>query len=126
MEAKYYAGGGLPGADVNWQVNTSPGTYSPPNWPDFTFGNQRYWWYFDYTYQDGGLYETQTFNGKTDATGTHYLELDFKAQGDPENGPQPYSVFAYGTVMDVNRQSWTSSAALLTLLLVRPDIPAPP
>jgi uncharacterized protein YfaS (alpha-2-macroglobulin family) len=113
VEAKYYAGGGLPGADVNWQVNTSPGTYSPPNWPDFTFGNQRYWWYFDYTYQDGGLYETQTFNGKTDATGTHYLELDFKAQGNPENGPQPYSVFAYGTVMDVNRQSWTSSAALL-------------
>ena len=46
VEAKYYAGGGLPAADVTWQVTTSPGSYSPPNWPDFTFGNWHPWWDF--------------------------------------------------------------------------------
>ena len=45
VEAKYYAGGGLPNADVTWQVTTSPGNYSPPNWPDFTFGNWQPWWF---------------------------------------------------------------------------------
>ena len=51
VEAKYYAGGGLPNADVTWQVTTSPGSYSPPNWPDFTFGNWQPWWFFyDYGY----------------------------------------------------------------------------
>ena len=51
VEAKYYAGGGLPNADVTWQVTTSPGNYSPPNWPDFTFGNWQPWWFYDYGYQ---------------------------------------------------------------------------
>ena len=83
VEAKYYAGGGLPNADVTWQVTTSPGNYSPPNWPDFTFGNWQPWWFYDYGYQPiGGDTQTQTFTGKTDASGTHYLGLDFKQQGE--------------------------------------------
>ncbi|MBE0698884.1 MAG: Ig-like domain-containing protein, partial [Anaerolineaceae bacterium] len=32
VRANYYAGGPLPGADVTWQVTSSPGTYAPPNW----------------------------------------------------------------------------------------------
>lgn len=115
VEAKYYAGGGLPNADVTWQVTTSPGSYSPPNWHDFTFGNWQPWWFFyDYGYQPyGGDSQTQTFEAKTDASGTHYLGVDFKQQGDPAKDPQPQSVSAQATVMDVNRQAWSSTTSLL-------------
>jgi uncharacterized protein YfaS (alpha-2-macroglobulin family) len=113
VEAKYYAGGGLPNAEVTWQVTTSPGSYSPPNWPDFTFGSwQPWWWYYDYGYQGpNGESQTQTFTAKTDASGTHYLDIDFKQQGSKD--PQPQSVSAQATVMDVNRQAWSSTTSLL-------------
>ncbi len=115
VDAKYYAGGGLPNADVNWDVSISPGSYSPPNWDDFTFGNWQPWWYFyDYSYQ---VYsddtERQNFTGKTDAAGTHYLNLDFKSKGNNSKDPQPYSVVAQSTVMDVNLQAWSSATTLL-------------
>ncbi|MBI3151964.1 MAG: hypothetical protein HYZ21_07525 [Chloroflexi bacterium] len=113
VEAKYYAGGGLLGADVNWQVTSSPGIYAPPNWPDFTFGSQMDWWFYDFAYQVSGESQMQTFDGKTDASGTHYLELDFHPQGDPAKDPQPYSVMAQSTVTDVNRQAWSSTTTLL-------------
>jgi alpha-2-macroglobulin len=59
----------------------------------------------------GGFDEStyQTFTGLTDATGTHYLRLDFPAGGKP----RPVSVTAEATVMDVNRQAWTGSTNLL-------------
>src|SRR6185369_7232971 len=81
VEAKYYAGGALPNADVTWQVTTSAGNYSPPNWPEFTFGSWQPWWFYDFGYQDFGNTETQTFTGQTDSSGTHYLGLDFVQQG---------------------------------------------
>jgi len=114
VEAKYYAGGALPNADVTWQVTTSPGSYSPPNWPDFTFGTwQPWWWFYDFYYQTPEGTQTQTFSGKTDAAGTHYLNLDLNQKGDPAKDPQPQSVVAEATVMDVNRQAWSSSTSLL-------------
>lgn len=55
VEAKYYAGGGLPNAETTWTVTTSPGSYSPPNWPGFTFGSWRPWWrYYDFEDLPGG------------------------------------------------------------------------
>jgi uncharacterized protein YfaS (alpha-2-macroglobulin family) len=114
VEAKYYAGGGLPNADVTWQVTTSPGTYSPPNWPDFTFGNWRPWWFYDFDFPGPvGESHTVTFVGKTDASGTHYLDIDLTPKGDPAKDPQPQSVVAQATVMDVNRQAWSSTTTLL-------------
>ncbi|HEU0296851.1 MAG TPA: Ig-like domain-containing protein [Anaerolineales bacterium] len=114
VEAKYYAGGGLPNAEVTWQVTTSPGSYSPPNWPDFTFGNWQPWWFYDFAYPGPtGESQTETFTGKTDASGTHYLDLDFNQKGDPAKDPQPKSVVAQATVMDVNRQAWSSTTTLL-------------
>jgi uncharacterized protein YfaS (alpha-2-macroglobulin family) len=112
VAAKYYAGGGLPNADVNWLVTTSPGNYSPPNWPDFTFGNWQPWWFYDFAYQGpNGESQSQTFAGKTDASGTHYLGVDFNQQGSQD--PQPQSVSAQATVTDVNRQAWSSTTSLL-------------
>ncbi len=114
VEAKYYAGGALPNADVTWQVTTSPASYDPPNWPEFTFGTWRPWWMYDYGGPGPfGDVQVETFTGKTDATGTHYLGLDLVQSGDPGKDPQPHSVLAQATVMDVNRQAWTSTTTLL-------------
>ncbi len=117
VDAKYYAGGALPGADVTWQVTSAPSTYSPPNWPDFTFGEWKPWWDFGYGVMEKvGFYggpsqpgETKTFSGKTDDSGSHYLKLDFDLTGKP----QPVSIVANATVMDVNRQAWSSTTSLL-------------
>lgn len=108
VEAKYYAGGPLPNADVNWLVTSTPTNYNPPNWPDFVFGIwQPWWWFYDGDGQTGG--GSQTFAGKTDAGGTHYLEMDFS----PDGSMRPFNVQAEATVMDVNRQAWASSTSLL-------------
>ena len=107
VEAKYYAGGPLPNAEVTWWVNSSPSNYSPPNWPDFTFGVwQPWWWYYNEDFSES---TSETFSGKTDATGNHYLNLGF----DDATGFRPFSVLAEATVMDVNRQAWAGSTSLL-------------
>ena len=114
VEAKYYAGGGLANAETIWNVTTSPGTYTPPNWSDFTFGTWQPWWsYYDRwgDGEEGG--QTETFTGKTDASGFHYLRLDFSPQGDPNHDPKPLNVVAEASVTDVNRQTWVSSTSLL-------------
>ena len=52
VEAKYYAGDPLPNADTTWQVTYARGSYSPPNWPEFTFGTWQPWW----GWRDFGIY----------------------------------------------------------------------
>ncbi len=115
VEAKYYAGDPLPNAEVTWFVTSSPSSYSPPNWPDFIFGKWQPWW-GGYRYDaDEGIYIeygtdfAETFTGQTDDSGNHYLRLDFNQY----TQPQPYSVLAEATVMDVNRQAWSSTTSLL-------------
>ena len=66
----------------------------------------------DFPGPDGNT-QTETFTGKTDADGTHYLRLDFNQLGKPEQNPRPMSIIAQATVMDVNRQAWASSTSLL-------------
>lgn len=113
VQAKYYAGGPLPNADVTWRVTTSPGNYSPPKWPDFTFGDWIPWWrVYGERFPGEGETTTETFTGKTDAGGQHYLKLDFQQEGQPAT-PRPLSVVAEATVMDVNRQAWASATTLL-------------
>ncbi len=112
VEAKYYAGGGLPNADANWTVTASPTNYTPPNRGDFTFGTWVPWWrVYDYGMGRGGYYggTTQTFKGVTDASGKHLLKIDFESV----KPPRPYTISASASVMDVNRQTWSSSTSLL-------------
>jgi uncharacterized protein YfaS (alpha-2-macroglobulin family) len=116
VEAKYYAGGALPDAEVTWEVRTSPSSYNPPNWPDFIFGEWHPWWWDYYSYEyfwPDNETKIETFSGKTDASGKHYLQLDFKQEGKVDENPQPMSVVAQATVMDVNRQAWASATTLL-------------
>jgi uncharacterized protein YfaS (alpha-2-macroglobulin family) len=119
VEAAYYAGDALPNAEVTWQVRSSPGSYSPPNWPDFVFGKWTPWWYGYRSFRAEAAYEpywpaveevkVETFAGVTDAMGNHYLRLEF----DEPDEIQPFSVVAEATVMDVNRQAWAAATTLL-------------
>jgi hypothetical protein len=111
VEARYYAGDPLPGAEVTWQVTTAAGSYAPPNWPEFTFGVWQPWWrYSEYSESIPGAQagKVETYSGQTDAAGLHYLRLDFD-----QSGTRPLSVIASATVMDVNRQAWGSTTSLL-------------
>ncbi|MGB3714436.1 MAG: alpha-2-macroglobulin family protein [Candidatus Promineifilaceae bacterium] len=115
VEAKYFAGGPLPNAETTWYVTSSPSNYSPPNWPDFIFGKWRPWWFFYEEAYRGESFDsfedesTKTFDGFTDASGTHYLRLDFEEANDPS----PFSIVAEATVMDVNRQAWSDATTML-------------
>ncbi len=128
VDAEYFAGGPLPDAEVNWLVTTRDTTYSPPNWDDFIFGIWQPWWYFggfegdvgfardvavesDICFDCGPVFDAtyEEFSGRTDAGGTHYLQIDF-------DGPDvdlPTTVTAEATVFDVNRQAWASRTDLL-------------
>jgi uncharacterized protein YfaS (alpha-2-macroglobulin family) len=51
----------------------------------------------------------ETFEGQTDASGNHFLRLDF----DEADLARPYSLLAEATVFDVNRQAWAGATSLL-------------
>ena len=130
--ATYYSGGPLAAAPVTWTVTTAPGTYSPPNWSDFTFGEWTPWWYgnlggdvgrgfsaVDYAYPieeccfpPNADNSVETFQGTTDSSGNHYLQIDFQK---PDGGfpDLPVTVTAQSSVQDVNRQTWSSTTNLL-------------
>ena len=107
VNAKYYAGGGLANAQVNWRVRANATSYTPPNRSEYIFGSWVPWWYSNRRYGGGGT--TQTFKGVTDAAGKHNLKIDFESV----KPPRPYRVTASSSVQDVNRQTWSSSTSLL-------------
>ncbi|MEJ7799465.1 MAG: alpha-2-macroglobulin family protein, partial [Ilumatobacter sp.] len=130
VDAEYYSGGPLPGADVDWLVSTRDTTYSPPNWDEFTFGIWQPWWSYgsdiggsirgdvagadvasEPCFDCGPDFETEyeQFSGVTDATGSHFLEVGFG--GDDIDLPK--TVTAEATVFDVSRQALAGRADML-------------
>jgi len=116
VSAQYFAGGPLPAAETTWSVRSTPSSYSPPGWPTFTFGQWTPWWRFNYSYDEFGGYggynsggSAQSYSGRTDPSGTHYLRMAFENASEP----RPYSIMAEAMVMDVNRQSWAATTSLL-------------
>jgi len=109
VDATYFSGGPLPDAEVTWTVTTRRGSYSPPNWSDFTFGVWRPWWYFGDYYDPWPEPQRKTFSGRTDSSGSHYLRMDFEGDGDH----LPTTVTAEARVIDVNRQQWASATDVL-------------
>ncbi len=107
VEAKYFAGGGLANADVNWTVSATATNYTPPNRGDYTFGTWVPWWRDYGGYR--GAENTQSFKGITGADGKHNLKIDFESV----KPPRPYNINASAAVQDVNRQTWSSSTNLL-------------
>ena len=119
VSASYFAGGPLPGAEVIWEVEASEGSYEPPNWSDFVFGKWSPWWGFP---GHSSYLGRASFNSRTDAAGQHLLRIDFHAGGEeaasgqdgPDNvDPFPTRIDAIATVIDVNRQAWSSNTGLL-------------
>ncbi len=117
LSASYFSGGGLPGADVHWNVDAVASSYAPPNWLEWSFGDQAMrWWFFEDEDEGGrgkpakvGKQAPRTLAGSTDSRGRHAVRLTFL-----EARPSvPYAVTAQATVTDVNRQTWTASASLL-------------
>ena len=110
LTATYYAGGGLPNAEATWQVTAEPGTWSPPGWTAFRFGTWTPTWWSPW-WRHGLDRDTQrwTFQGTTDANGTHRLRMDFLGM----HPSQPMTVTANGSVQDVQRQTWSGTATLL-------------
>ncbi|MGE0550897.1 MAG: DUF6049 family protein [Kofleriaceae bacterium] len=118
VNAKYYAGGPLPGAPANWNVVANRTTFTPPNRDDYVFGEWEPWWGYHRYYGDEGddggngsfrAPKSWNFQGKTDATGAHTLHLDFLSV----NPALPMSVTANASVTDVNRQTWSASSAMI-------------
>jgi uncharacterized protein YfaS (alpha-2-macroglobulin family) len=111
VEAKYYAGGGLANADVEWLVSAEPVNYTPPNRSDFFFGIWKPWWLDGYFYPGRRSRDVQKFKSRTNAIGKHVLKITFESiEGEPA---QPYALEASASVEDVNRQRWASSTNLL-------------
>jgi uncharacterized protein YfaS (alpha-2-macroglobulin family) len=104
--ANYYAGGGLPEAEVNWQATARSAQFTPPNRDGFTFGKWRAWWDMGYTYEEP---QKQTFKSQTDVSGKHHLKIDF----DSADPPYPYTLNVEANVTDVNRQRWTAKTTML-------------
>ncbi|MBA3459688.1 MAG: Ig-like domain-containing protein, partial [Deltaproteobacteria bacterium] len=115
VSAKYYSGGPLPGAPVNWFVTANPTNFTPPNRDEYVFGVWEPWWGYRSFYEDengsGGYKAPKTWSleGKTDATGAHTMRMDYLSV----NPARTYALQANASVTDVNRQAWSSSAALI-------------
>ncbi|MFL5542737.1 MAG: carboxypeptidase regulatory-like domain-containing protein, partial [Longimicrobiaceae bacterium] len=107
VRAAYFAGGPLAAAPVRWTVTSMDGSYTPPGWDEWSFGDAPGWW--RPTYRPGGNRRTQTLNGATNAAGENVLRISFTS-ADP---PRPYTVAAEATVRDVNRQTWSAAASML-------------
>jgi uncharacterized protein YfaS (alpha-2-macroglobulin family) len=108
VRASYFAGGGLAGAPVSWTVTSTRASFTPPGWGAWRFGMEP-----DYPWQYYGRRPppsmVRTVEGRTDADGRHAVRLDFD-RADP---PAAHTLQVQSTVVDVNRQSWSSQAQLL-------------
>ncbi|MFT3697354.1 MAG: alpha-2-macroglobulin family protein [Kofleriaceae bacterium] len=114
VNAKYYAGGPLSGADTNWYMTASQTVFTPPNRDDYTFGQWTPWWSYRSWYAEEGGYRYKPprswqLTGKTDATGAHTAHFDFLSA----KPSVPMSVMASASVSDVNRQTWTATQAIV-------------
>jgi uncharacterized protein YfaS (alpha-2-macroglobulin family) len=124
--AQYFSGGVLADAPTVWQVTTSSTTFAPPNWSQFSFGEVKPYWLDDIGlgqfgpigFSRGGIEpccfpqpdeKAARYTGRTDTTGTHYLQLNF----DGQKPDLPVMVSANASVTDVNRQSFASNLELL-------------
>ncbi len=110
-KASYYAGGALPNAETTWTLTRSVGHFTPPNRSDYVFGNHEanVYRFGHFGRAESDAEKSVTWSGRTDAQGTHRIRLDF----DATEPPYPMSLTAAGTVTDVNRQEWSSTASLL-------------
>jgi uncharacterized protein YfaS (alpha-2-macroglobulin family) len=107
VRASYFAGGALPGAPVTWNVRSEAASYTPPGWGEWRFGMGDAWGYGGGRGQMEGFRET--VEGVTDTQGRHAIRVHF----DRAEPPRTHAVVAETTVLDVNRQPWSTTQRLL-------------
>jgi uncharacterized protein YfaS (alpha-2-macroglobulin family) len=127
VDARYYAGGPVGDATVDWQVQTAAASYAPPGWSGYTFGIWTPWW-FDtgagiagfvgsnppccgYP-TPGGDATVRRFHGTTDGSGSDALAVTVGDLG-PDTAGLPVTVQAQATVTDVDRQQIAGTATVL-------------
>ncbi|MFT4974398.1 MAG: hypothetical protein ACI8S6_000280 [Myxococcota bacterium] len=112
-EGRYYAGGALPGAPVRWSVTATEGHFTPPDHDDYQFGRFTPWWRgWGHGGGWGGVASqpvSLSFEGTSDGAGAHHLDMAVRALAEPF----PLQVTVSASITDVNRQTWSSSDALL-------------
>ena len=124
VTARYFAGGGLPGADTTWAVSAAPARFAPPNREGARFRGWSAWWRTevdgDHDVRPHGRRGRRAgprrdepmrweLAGKTDSAGAHVLHLELRSA----KPARPMTVTANATVMDVNRQAWAAQTSLL-------------
>lgn len=107
-EAKYYAGGGLAGAAIEWRATLEQAAYSPPGWDRYTFtpvrarGERRYAWRYR-----GGNHQTSVERDTTlSPASTSGITYGIAAL--PAGEPSVLTVDA--TVTDIDRQTIRASS----------------
>jgi alpha-2-macroglobulin len=106
VRATYFSGGALPGAPVTWDLRSQPALFTPPGWGEWRFGVQDGWDHYV-----GGPRESfhELLEGVTDTQGRHTVRVQF----DAAEPPRAHTLVAHATVLDVNRQPWTTTQNLL-------------
>lgn len=110
-EAKYFAGGPLAGAPLNWDVSTHSAFYSPPGWSNFQFGEQPQWFsrFLGWARVLPDTTGRKTLPVVTDPSGKNTAQVKIRKFVKH----YPYNFEVAGTVTDVNRQEWTDKKTIL-------------
>ena len=107
-QAKYYGGGVLEGALVNWKVSAQRGHYVPPGWHGFSFGDAVPWWW-RYSWRGDAVAE-QVLSAELDVQGRHQVALTAVSQ---RQTLSPYVLQVQATVQDLSQQTLSASRNVL-------------
>ncbi len=103
--AKYYAGGGLPGAAITWAAKLTPASFSPAGWSGYTFDPPAKRSERRYDYRDShAIDEVRQTTLKSDSS----AQIAYGIPALFENRPSLLAVDA--TVTDVDRMSIRASS----------------
>ena len=110
LAAKYFAGGSLANAPVEWNAWSKKGYFTPPNRQDYYFGQQESWWKFSYRHYPQDIFPSgHSVQGQTNSSGEAYLSFELSSI----NTNSPVILDVQGSVSDVNRQTFTGSNSAL-------------
>jgi uncharacterized protein YfaS (alpha-2-macroglobulin family) len=111
--ARYYAGGGLPGAGIQWDARLTAAAYRPPGWDDFDFSPCR-WHSCRYPHWRDSISVTESQTGVLSPSSTAAMVFGLTAL--PAGHPSLLTVDA--TITDLDR---TSIRASSRSILVHPS-----
>ncbi|HEX2210543.1 MAG TPA: alpha-2-macroglobulin family protein [Longimicrobium sp.] len=109
IRASYFAGGGLAGARVTWTMASGNASFTPPGWGAWRFGMPVDYYGYRHDGYRPRVPFSRTFEGTTDADGRHGVRVDIDAADPPTTQALEFAA----TVVDVNRQPWTTSGRML-------------